>query len=67
MDTLLLLEHVALADDLAMWDECGPGAVGVGWDLTFLGLAEHLRTGEPVNLDALGTEIARGKRGRRGR
>ena len=25
----------------------GPGAVGVGWDLALLGLAEHLATGEP--------------------
>jgi uncharacterized protein YndB with AHSA1/START domain len=25
------------------WDEFGPGAVGVGWDLTVLGLALHLR------------------------
>jgi uncharacterized protein YndB with AHSA1/START domain len=50
--TRLLLEHVALVDDLAQWDDFGPGAVGIGWDLTLLGLAEHLRTGESVDVDA---------------
>ena len=30
------------------WDEYGPGAVGVGWELTLLGLALHLaRPNEP--------------------
>jgi hypothetical protein len=28
-----------------MWDQYGPGAVGVGWDGGFLGLALHLRGG----------------------
>jgi hypothetical protein len=27
------------------WDQFGPGAVGVGWDLTLLGLALHLKHG----------------------
>ena len=26
----------------AYWDEYGPGAAGVGWELSFLGLAIHL-------------------------
>ena len=39
--TDLELEHVAHVDD-AFWDQFGPGAVGVGWDLALMGLAEHL-------------------------
>ncbi|MGN9776962.1 SRPBCC family protein [Micromonospora sp. H33] len=35
------LEHVAhVAQEF--WDQYGPGAVGVGWDLALLGLASHL-------------------------
>jgi uncharacterized protein YndB with AHSA1/START domain len=43
--TDLELEHVAHVDD-ALWDRFGPGAVGVGWDMGLMGLAEHL-TGSP--------------------
>jgi uncharacterized protein YndB with AHSA1/START domain len=39
--TVLTLEHVAHVDD-GFWDEFGPGAVGVGWELGLLGLAGHL-------------------------
>ncbi len=50
--TTLRLEHVALVEDFPdKWDEFGPGAVGVGWDLSLLGLAEHLATGGAVNPD----------------
>ena len=50
--TTLRLEHVALVEDFPdKWDEFGPGAVGVGWDLSLLGLAEHLATGGDVNAD----------------
>ena len=45
-ETELVLDHAAVVP-AAMWDEYGPGAVGVGWDLTLLGLAMHLR-GEVV-------------------
>ena len=45
--TTLRLEHIAHVDD-KKWDEYGPGAVGVGWDLTIVALAEHLETGEQV-------------------
>jgi uncharacterized protein YndB with AHSA1/START domain len=39
------LEHIAqVGDDI--WAQFGPGAVGVGWDLSVLGLATHLATGE---------------------
>src|SRR5262245_1859596 len=48
--TLLELEHVAhVGDDL--WDQFGPGAVGVGWDLAILGLALHLETGAAVSTE----------------
>ena len=45
--TELLLRHAVGDDD--HWATYGPGAVGVGWDLTLLGLALHLRTGAPVD------------------
>ncbi len=45
----LELEHIAEVGG-EMWDQFGPGAVGVGWDLSLaLGLAQHLRTGEAVD------------------
>ncbi|WP_422774124.1 SRPBCC family protein [Plantactinospora sp. WMMC1484] len=37
----LELEHVAVIDP-ERWTEYGPGAVGVGWDLSLLGLGLHL-------------------------
>ena len=40
----LELEHVAIVPD-EMWDQYGPGAVGVGWDGGVLGLSLHLRGG----------------------
>ena len=51
--TLLHLEHTAgVPPD--MWDQFGPGAVGVGWDLALIGLAAHLAgitMGSPEELD----------------
>jgi len=39
--TQLRLEHIAhVPDDL--WDQFGPGAVGVGWDSALLGLDRHV-------------------------
>jgi len=46
-DTTLRLTHVAPVVD--HWKQYGSGAVGIGWDLGLLGLAEHLRTGEAVD------------------
>ena len=48
--TRLTLKHIAPLDDKSeeFWDRFGPGAVGVGWDLSLLGLAWHLETGEAV-------------------
>jgi hypothetical protein len=45
--TRLELEHTAHVDE--RWAEFGPGAVGIGWDLTFMGLATHLSSGQPVD------------------
>ena len=48
--TLLTLEHIAHVDlKPEFWDQFGPGAVGVGWDLGLHGLALHLETGKPVD------------------
>jgi uncharacterized protein YndB with AHSA1/START domain len=52
-DTLLELEHVAVFPP-DMWDQFGPGAVGVGWDLGLIGLVAHLtgvEVGDPSTLD----------------
>ena len=43
--TVVELAHVATVDG-DRWTEFGPGAVGVGWDLTLLGLGLHLSGGE---------------------
>jgi uncharacterized protein YndB with AHSA1/START domain len=37
----LELEHIARAEE-KIWDEFGPGATGVGWDMTLMGLSLHL-------------------------
>ena len=42
------LEHVAHVD-ADRWGQFGPGAVGVGWDLTLLGLAKYLESGSSQN------------------
>jgi uncharacterized protein YndB with AHSA1/START domain len=42
--THLELEHIAHVDD-ARWAQYGPGAVGVGWDMTLMGLDRHLASG----------------------
>lgn len=44
--TRLELEHRAQVPP-EMWDQFGPGAVGVGWDGALLGLALHLAGEEP--------------------
>lgn len=45
--TRLELEHAAPLDEKSeeFWKQYGPGAVGIGWDLSLLGLAEHLEQG----------------------
>jgi uncharacterized protein YndB with AHSA1/START domain len=36
----LTLEHTAIIED--HWNQFGPGAVGIGWDLAVMGLARYL-------------------------
>ena len=45
--TRLTLEHIVLIKDVDSehWKKFGPAAVGVGWDLSFLGLGWHIATG----------------------
>lgn len=54
--TRLTLEHIVHASDVDQhWTQFGPGAVGVGWDLTLLGLGLHLESGgAPVDREAVG-------------
>jgi uncharacterized protein YndB with AHSA1/START domain len=48
--TQLTLEHIVHASDVDQhWARFGPGAVGVGWDLTLMGLGRHLSTGAAVD------------------
>ena len=43
----LTLEHTAIIVD--HWDQFGPGAVGIGWDLAIAGLERYLATGASVD------------------
>jgi hypothetical protein len=58
----LELEHIALVPEKT-WDQFGPGAAGVGWDMAFAGLATHVETGATVDpkeaMAWLGSENAR--------
>lgn len=54
--TRLELEHIVPAD--GHWDEYGPGAVGVGWDLALFGLGLHVPTGEAVDRDEAAAWLA---------
>lgn len=46
--TRLELLHESPVDP-GFWEQFGPGAVGVGWDLALLGLGLHLDSGAPVD------------------
>lgn len=51
--TALVLEHTAAVPE-EFWTQFGPGAVGVGWDMTLMGLAEHVaQRGNAVHGDAI--------------
>lgn len=44
--TRLVLEHIVPASDGdEHWKTYGPGATGVGWDLTMVGLGQHIASG----------------------
>lgn len=47
----LELEHVAHVDN-DHWKQFGPGAVGIGWELSLIGLALHLESGVAVDPEA---------------
>ncbi|MBS0297377.1 MAG: SRPBCC family protein [Proteobacteria bacterium] len=48
--TRLTLEHIVHASDVdEHWAKFGPAAVGVGWDLAFLGLGKHIAEGATVD------------------
>jgi uncharacterized protein YndB with AHSA1/START domain len=49
--TRFTLEHVAHVSD-ERWLQYGPGALGVGWDLTLMGLGLHLDSGEDNDAQA---------------
>ena len=46
----MTLEHMAIIED--HWNQFGPGAVGIGWDLAVMGLAQHLATGVSADHEA---------------
>jgi len=46
--TVFELVHEAPVEP-GMWEQFGPGAVGVGWDLALMGLGVHLETGEAID------------------
>lgn len=46
--TRLTLEHLGPVPE-ELWDQFGPGATGLGWDLAFLGLGLHLASGAGVD------------------
>lgn len=43
----LTLEHTAIIED--HWNQFGPGAVGIGWDLAIAGLERYLASGASVD------------------
>lgn len=43
----MTLEHTAVIED--HWNQFGPGAVGIGWDLAVAGLEQYLASGAPVD------------------
>ena len=47
-EATLELRHTAHPPE-QFWDQFGPGAVGVGWDLSLLGLALYVDSGEAVD------------------
>lgn len=49
--TQLELVHESPVDP-EFWEQFGPGAVGVGWDLALMALGLHLGTGAPVDPQA---------------
>lgn len=57
-ETALRLEHIMTIDDSSEehWRKFGPGATGVGWDMSIVGLAAHLDPGCPSGVRKAGEE-----------
>ncbi|GAB5401779.1 MAG: SRPBCC family protein [Aureliella sp.] len=55
--TKLTLEHILSMDASSEehWRKYGPGATGVGWELSFFALQCHIRTSGPVSQDDYNT------------
>ena len=53
----LKLEHIAHVPD-DFWTQYGPGAVGVGWDLTFRALGTYLTTGDAIDPNQAAARLA---------
>lgn len=49
--TTLQLAHEAAIDDPTFWNQFGPGAVGVGWDLGLMGLGLYLSLASGETMD----------------
>jgi uncharacterized protein YndB with AHSA1/START domain len=56
------LDHICKVDD--HWEQFGPGAVGIGWELAIVALAVHLSSGQRVD-PAAGVEWTESPDGRR--
>ncbi|HEY7488522.1 MAG TPA: SRPBCC family protein [Streptosporangiaceae bacterium] len=56
------LEHIAFVDE--HWDQFGPGAVGIGWDLGIIGLASYLSAGQSLVDPAEGEAWAASEEGK---
>lgn len=63
-ETHLTLEHIMLKDEAGEehWHQYGPAATGVGWDLSFLGMALHLESHSgAIDREAVATWMASDK------
>ncbi|MBC6460602.1 SRPBCC family protein [Actinomadura sp. HBU206391] len=62
--TRFQLEHLATVGDEQHWDEFGPGAVGIGWDMAVMGLALHMASAHPEDTEVVNAWLA-GDEGKR--
>ena len=54
--TSLVVEHTGAVPP-EMWDQFGPGAVGIGWEMMLMGLAEHLERPDEALPDPASPEM----------
>src|SRR5688572_30254248 len=62
--TRLTLEHVAVVEN-KFWDQFGPGAVGVGWDLGLYGFQLYFEKGGAADVTAEGQAWVASDEGKR--